>query len=159
MESEFSTYDYPNSNRALYEAFSSWVPDYSNPYNLILTFANDVSEEHARQKYSALIRKISKRILNRGYKDWGNLIAQHGYLEFNKNGRFHIHSLCDVREDWDEKFTALVRKLWRHGIDVQITKVPKSELVKVHQYNSKMRTKKTESGYYSDSFLIVDKPL
>ena len=50
------------SNHALHEAHRDWVPDYKNPYNLILTFSDDVSEKHARKKYSEFIRKLSKRI-------------------------------------------------------------------------------------------------
>ena len=149
-------HDYPNSNRALHIAHRGWVPDYMNPYNLILTFADDVSENQARRKYSQLIRSLSKRILKNACTNHHKQIDHRGYLEYGAGGKYHIHTLVDVRGDWDDRFIPLVRKLWTHGIVEEITKVPANELSRVHKYNSKMRTKKTGSGYYSDSYLVVE---
>ena len=145
----------PNSNYALFCAHRDWVPDYKNPYNLILTFASEVSEAQARKKYAQFIRKLSKKILKNAYRRYGKLIEQRAYLEYGSNGNYHIHALCDVRNDWDERFESLVRQLWTHGIEVEIRKVPINELARAHAYNSKMRTKKLESGSYADSFLVV----
>ena len=146
------------SNHALHDAHRDWVPDYKNPYNLILTFADNVSEKLARKKYSAFIRKLSKLIYkNASRRDRGNKkISQRGYLEVCKKGRYHIHALLDVREDWDACFTKIVSALWKHGIDIQVKKVPLNEIERVHKYNSKMRTKKTTTGYYSDAYLVVE---
>jgi len=155
MTREFNISDYPNSDRALHLAHRAWVPDYRNPYNLILTFAEDVSEQQARKKYSQLICRVSKLILKNAYTRRGRLIDQHGYLEYGNGGRYHIHALCDVREDWADRFIPLVRKLWTHGIETEVTKVPTNELARVHAYNSKMQTKKSESGRYADSYLVV----
>ncbi len=145
------------SNHALHAAHYGWVPDYQNPYNLILTFADDVSEKHARKKYSAFIRKLSKLIYkNASRKDRGNKkISQRGYMEVCKKGRYHIHALLDVREDWDARFKIVVNMLWEHGIVLQVQKVPINEVKRTHIYNSKMRTKKTNTGYYSDAYLVV----
>lgn len=156
MNSRLLALHYPNSNQALHAAHRDWIPDYSNPYNLILTFSEDVGEEHARNKYSLFIRKLSKYILKNGYTRFGNIIGQRSYLEYRIKGGYHIHTLCDVREDWDDCFVSMVHKVWRHGIVTEIAKVPVNELGRVQGYNSKMRTKKIESGYYSDSHLVVD---
>ena len=102
------------------------MPEYTNPYNLILTFANDISEEHARNKYSLLIRKLSKRILRKGYEVYRNKIEQRGYLEVNTGSRFHMHTLVDVRSDWDTRFKTLVCNTWKHGLVTEIKKVPVS---------------------------------
>lgn len=155
MTREFNISDYPNSNRALHFAHRAWVPAYRNPYNLIMTFADDVSEEQARQKFSLFCRRLSKRILKNGYTRFGKLIDQRGYLEFGNNGRFHIHVLIDVREDWNDRFIRLVNQLWIYGLVAKNIKVSADELAKKHAYNSKMKTKRTESGHYSDSFLVV----
>ena len=148
--------DCPNSNLALHQAHRNWVPGYRNPYNMILTFMEDVSEGQARKMYSQLIRRLSKLIMNNAYRRHNKLIEQHGYLECCNGGKYHIHALCDVREDWNERFIPLVRRLWTSGIETEIVKVPVHELSKVHKYNSKMRTKNNGSGYYADAFLVVD---
>ena len=144
------------SNHALHDAHYGWVPDYQNPYNLILTFADDISEKHARKKYSELIRKLSKLIYKNAYRRHGKKICHRGYLEVNEKGRYHIHTLLDVREDWDARFKIVVNMLWEHGIVVQVQKVPINEVKRTHIYNSKMRTKKTDTGYYSDAYLVVE---
>lgn len=144
----------PYSNHALHEAHRAWVPDYINPYNLILTFANDVSEEYARKMYSQFIVKISKQIYKNAAKDsrGKKRIPQRGYLEENESERLHIHNLIDVRDDWDERIIKMVHMLWGHGLVIKSVKVPIPEVPYVHRYNSKMKTKRD----YSDSYLVVD---
>lgn len=147
---------YPNSDYALHQAHRAWVPDYHNPYNIILTFANYVSEEYAREKYSIFVNRMSEKILKNAYRRNDKLLETRGYLEY-AGGGYHVHTLIDVYENWDSRFKTLVRSLWPHGQVKEIKKVPHNELAWVQQYNSKMKTKKSVSGYFSDSFLIVNK--
>lgn len=156
MKNDDSNFCNLYSNHALHDTHRAWVPDYKNPYNLILTFSDDVSEKHARKKYSEFIRKLSKRIYKNAYRRYRKKIDQRAYLEVCKKGRYHIHALLDVREDWDACFTKTISTLWKHGIDIQVKKVPLNEVKRTHLYNSKMRTKKTTTGYYSDAYLVVE---
>ena len=153
-----NTPDNPYTNHALHEFHRNWVPDYKNPYNLILTFANDVSEDYARKKYSQLIVKLSKLIYKNAAKDsrGKKRIPQRGYLEANESGRFHIHTLLDVREDWDKRFVMVVHMLWKHGLVIESKKIPLPQVPFVHKYNCKMKTKRTASGHYSDSYLVAE---
>lgn len=144
---------YPNSNQALHQAHRAWVPRYHNPYYITLTFARDVSEQFAREKYSQFVIRLSKRILKNACTRHDKLVGQHGYLEY-AGGGYHIHTLIDVYENWDSRFKTLVRSSWPHGI-VKTEKIPVGDLAKVQDYNSKRKTKQTKSGYYSDAFLIV----
>jgi len=108
------TLQYPNSNAALYQAHSAWVPDYKNPYYITLTFAHDVSEQYTRNKYSNVIHSLSKRMIPSAWKRYRKLIPQHAYLEY-AGGGYHVHTLVDVYENWDSRFKTLVRSLWPHG--------------------------------------------
>jgi len=147
---------YPNSNRALHLEHMKWVPKYKNPFNIILTFANDISEQFARDKYGLFVRnKISKRILNNANRRNFKIIEQRGYLEYGSNGRYHIHAMLDVYSNWSDRFADLVHSSWVHGLVIEIKKIPIADIFNTHSYNSKMRTKKTESGHYSDSLLVV----
>ena len=150
------TLQYPNSDRALHQAHRTWVPDYHNPYNIILTFANNVSEQYAREKYNRFVNRVSEEILNNAYRRNDKLIETHGYLEY-AGGGYHVHTLINVYKNWDSRFEPLVRSLWPHGLVIEIKKVPHNELAWAQQYNSKMKTKKSGSGYFSDNFLIVNK--
>lgn len=146
------------SNHALHEVHRDWVPDYKNPYNLVLTFANDISEKYAREMYNQFIRKLSKKIYKNAAKDsrGKKRVPQRGYLEANESERLHIHTFLDIRYDWDKRFVMAVHMLWKHGIVVQVEKVPLNEVERVHKYNSKMKTKKCDTGYYSDAYLVVE---
>ncbi len=147
--------EYPNSNAALHLAHRAWVPDYKNPYYVTFTFANDVSEQYARRKYSNVIHSLSKRMIRNAWKRYRKLIPQHAYLEYGAgNGGYHVHSLIDVYERWDSRFKTLVRALWPHGT-IKNIKIPVCDIAKVQDYDAKEITKQTASGYYSDSFLIV----
>ena len=147
------TLEYPNTDSALHEAHRAWVPDYKNPYYITLTFAHDVSEQFARNKYSLFVHRLSEQILKNAYTRHNKLISQHGYLEY-AGGGYHIHILINVYENWDSRFKTLVRELWQHGM-IKNIKIPVCDLAKAQDYNAKRKTKQTASGYYSDSFLIV----
>lgn len=144
------------SHYSLCGALFGWVPEFKRPFNLILTFRYDVTENQVIRAYCDFINDLSEQLYNKAYVRYSKLVPEAGKFEKGgKGNKYHIHCLIDVPDFFIDQFSTAARHLWKHGRIEQLVEVDAPELSHCYWYNSKPKTTHTESGVITDSRIFV----
>jgi len=131
---------------------------------LVVTLTNrfDLSGEEIQKKYNNLIRSVSRKLLNNGYKRHEKTILNLGFVEGEKQGKAenknipktHIHAVINCPSHVEmSKLKSLINAYWnKHvglvGVDGECDGSEEA----VGAYISKMKSKK---GLVAEAFIQV----
>lgn len=154
-----------------------------NPWSVLLTYKNPIStgmpterniinaEQWLNKNFEKLVQDLSMKAYASSYKKHKKTIKAVGSFEYSfSNNRFHIHAIIDVpqchdpEKSYDLRFANDIKRFWKKYGRVEEAKevtadlkagISKEEsLERLCRYISKLRTKKTASGSYTDALLI-----
>ena len=161
---DINAYSYSKTGMAFrykLEAFKK-IEQYDKTLVVTLTSRFDLSSEEIRKRYDNLIRSVSRKLLNNGYKRYKKTISNFGFVEGEKQGedenkkipKTHIHAVINCPSHVEmSKLKSLINAYWnKHvglvGVDGECDGSEEA----VGAYISKMKSKK---GLVAEAFIQV----